>query len=56
MKPYGPDNNRGRSDGGHCVHHRTADNPKQHAKAVAKSLRHAARQEARALVKKDHSA
>jgi hypothetical protein len=50
MKPYAPDNNRGRNDAGHRVHHRTADNSKACARAFAKSLRHAARQEARRLI------
>lgn len=49
MIPYAPATRTGRKTGGHKVHHRTADNPKSVARAAAKALRHAARQEGRRL-------
>jgi hypothetical protein len=49
MKPYTPETDRGRTVGGHDIHHKTADQPKAAAKASAKSMRHAARQEGRQL-------
>lgn len=49
MRPYAPDTNAGRNAAGHCVFHKTADNPKGYAKAVAKRLRRAARQEGKKL-------
>lgn len=47
MKPYTSQNNKGRTVGGHDIHHRTADQPREAAKAAAKPARHAARQEGR---------
>ncbi len=45
MKPYTPNNSKGRTVGGHDIHHKTADQPKLATKAAAKAKRHAARQQ-----------
>jgi len=45
MKAYSPQTNKGRTLSGDDVHHATADQPKRAAKAAAKALRHAARQD-----------
>jgi len=45
MKAYAPNNAKGRTVGGHDIHHKTADQPKTAAKAAAKTMRHAARQQ-----------
>ncbi|MYM92504.1 hypothetical protein [Duganella vulcania] len=45
MKPYTPASNIGRTIGGEDIHHRTADQPRQAAKASAKPAKHAARQQ-----------
>lgn len=47
MKPYAPTTDTGRTRAVDDVHHRTADQPRRAAKASAKALRHAARQQAR---------
>lgn len=53
MKPYTPNTGKGRTVGGHDIHHRTADQPKAMAKASAKAMRKAARQDARASINGD---
>lgn len=47
MKPYTPNTHKGRTVGGHDIHHKTCDQPKHAAKASAKAMRHSARQEGR---------
>lgn len=47
MHPYAPNNDKGRTVGGHDIHHRTADQHKAGANASAKVMRHAARQDGR---------
>jgi len=47
MKAYAPSTSKGRTVGGHDIHHKTADQPKPAAKAAAKAMRHAARQHGR---------
>jgi hypothetical protein len=56
MKPYTPNTDRGRAKGGHDIHHRTADLPKEGANAVAKSARHAARQDGKAGIARELAA
>jgi hypothetical protein len=45
MKAYTPNTSKGRTVGGHDIHHKTADQPKAAANAAAKAMRHAARQQ-----------
>lgn len=45
MRPYTPDTNKGRHLSEHDIHHKTADNSRAQAKAKAKAMRHAARQQ-----------
>lgn len=45
MKAYTPKTSKGRTVGGHDVHHKTADQPRSAAKKAAKRMKHAARQE-----------
>lgn len=47
MKPYTPATSKGRTVGGHDIHHKTADQSKSAANASAKTMRHAARQQAK---------
>lgn len=47
MKPYSPNNHKGRVVAEHDVHHKTADQSRNAANAAAKALRHAARQAGR---------
>lgn len=51
MKPYSAPTDKGRTVAEGDVHHRTADQPRPHAKAAAKSLRKGARQHGRRLVR-----
>jgi hypothetical protein len=48
MRPYTRNTDRGRAQGGHDIHHRTADLPKAGANKVAKTARHGARQHGKA--------
>ncbi|KVP75203.1 hypothetical protein [Burkholderia ubonensis] len=50
MKPYTRNDDKGRTRAGDDIHHRTADIPRAGAKKVAKSARHAARQEGRDVI------
>ena len=50
MKPYTRNDDKGRTQAGHDIHHRTADIPRAGSKKVAKKARHAARQEARGAI------
>ena len=45
MRAYAPATNKGRTVSGNDIHHKTADQPKTAAKAAAKAMRHAARQQ-----------
>ncbi|MDN8078801.1 hypothetical protein QZN30_05505 [Burkholderia multivorans] len=56
MKPYTPETDRGRAKGGHDIHHRTADLPKAGANKVAKTARHAARQDGKATIARELTA
>ena len=47
MKPYTRNDDKGRTRAGDDIHHRTADIPREGARKVAKSARHAARQDGR---------
>lgn len=47
MTPYTPANNKGRTVAMDDIHHRTADQGRASAKAAAKAMRHAARQDGR---------
>lgn len=47
MKPYTPNTLKGRVVAGDDIHHRTADQPQKAAKASAKRMTHAARQQAK---------
>lgn len=53
MRAYTPNTSKGRHLSGHDIHHKTSDQPKPAAKATAKSMRHAARQEGRKQVMLD---
>ena len=51
MRPLTPTSNKGRTLGGDDIHHRTADLPSAAARrGVAKKMRKAARQQARAQI------
>ena len=56
MKPYTSKTDRGRAIGGHDIHHRTADLPKEGANKVAKAARHAARQDGKAGIARELTA
>jgi hypothetical protein len=56
MKPYTRNTNRGRAQGGHDIHHRTADLPKASANKVAKLARHGARQDGKASITRELTA
>lgn len=45
MRTYSPQTSKGRTVGVEDVHHKTADQPKAAARAAAKALRKAARQD-----------
>ena len=45
MRAYAPVTTKGRTVSGDDIHHKTADQPKTAAKAAAKAMRHAARQQ-----------
>lgn len=45
MKPYSPTTAKGRTVAGDDIHRHTADQPRAAAKAAAKAMRHAARQQ-----------
>lgn len=47
MKPYSPFSNKGRTVSINDIHHRSADQSRLGARAAAKAMRHAARQEGR---------
>jgi hypothetical protein len=47
MKPYTPQTKIGRSQGGHDIHHKTADVGPGWRNATAKKAKHAARQHAK---------
>ena len=50
MKPYTRNDDKGRTQAGDDIQHRTADLPRAGAKKVAKSARHAARQDGQAVI------
>ncbi|AQH05762.1 hypothetical protein A9R05_42865 (plasmid) [Burkholderia sp. KK1] len=52
MKVYAPNTDKGRTVAVDDVHRREADQPRSHARAAAKSLRHAARQHAARSIEK----
>jgi hypothetical protein len=53
MRPYTRHDDKGRTQAGHDLHHRTADIPRAGSKKVAKKARHAARQEARGVITRE---
>lgn len=53
MKAYTPQTNKGRTIGINDIHHKTADQPKEAAKASAKAGKHSARQEGQKIIYQD---
>jgi len=51
MKAYTPQTSKGRTVGGHDIHHKTADQPKSMCNKDAKAMKHAARQDAAKVIR-----
>lgn len=54
MRAYAPDTTKGRIVARDDIHHKTADQPKERAVKAAKAARHAARQDARRVIRSEH--